>query len=677
MKPITFYEFTHLPAAWGIESSVGEYVDVYGPTMRQAYMQAYVAFAYNSYYVANIFNHVTYGLTGLLIVIAVGLRLFNYVAARNTLPPWLVALRTFFAKHIGLASVFSGQASEPHAVFGMKCATIQIPTRIHSFILLVYVAFNIIVAFCWYQSPVPNLWYQDLGWHFDFLLRGWADRTGIIAIAATPLALALAGRNSPIAVLTGASYSTLQIYHRWVSRMAATHAIFHSIGYSWLEGMYGTATYREEFAYAYWNWGVAATVGGSLCVFGSFRRLREVAYETFLVLHIAGALVWVIGAYYHVYLLDPEYSYLKYMYGAIAFWGFDRLARWMRLAYLNFSLGGSKHGSVKRSPLAAEGYLTTCGDFVRLRITMARPWPRKFGGAGKYVFISSPTLDPHTNHPFTITWPTGMPSVEPSTPSSGTGSSSGSSPDEKKDEFPFGSGSSSSADVAGWIEQSAEENNASFELVLRKYSGFTQKLAKKLSKNAGGEGGANGVEKVKILVEGPYGEGVELSHLDSILLVAGGSGIAASTAHLAELAEARASGKLKTKRVTLVWAIRQLDTVHILLPYLRRLQPLLPADFLSIVLCHTGATDSLKDDSVLSLFKPVSALASVTLHTGRPYLPEHLDALRITQPGEKVGVSSCGPQGLCDGARETVVSRLGTDGWTADNLELHNEIFTW
>lgn len=41
------------------------------------------------------------------------------------------------------------------------------------------------------------------------------------------------------------------------------------------------------------------------------RRLRELSYEAFLYGHIAGAIVWIVGCYYHVWLLDPEYSYLK------------------------------------------------------------------------------------------------------------------------------------------------------------------------------------------------------------------------------------------------------------------------------------------------------------------------------------------------------------------------------
>ncbi|GAA6043586.1 hypothetical protein JCM8097_005268 [Rhodosporidiobolus ruineniae] len=675
MKAYTLEEFTSLPAAYGIGSDVGEYVDYYGREMRQAYIQAYVAFAYNSYY------HVTYGLVGLMMLVALGLRFLNSYCARNGAPAWLDSTRGFFAKHFGLASVLNGQASEPHAVFGVKAFTVQIPTRVHSIIIFLYVLFNTLVAFLWYEPLVPNLWYQDLGYHFTFYLRGFADRTGIIAIAATPLALVLAGRNSPIAAMTGASYATLQIYHRWVSRAAVGHAISHSIAYSLMEGLYGLEPYREEFKYAYWNWGVAATVGGGFLAFGSFRWLREKAYEAFLLFHIISAIAWVVGCYYHVWLLDPHYSYLKYIYGAIAFWGFDRFVRWARLAYLNFSFFGSKHGSVKRAPLAAEGYVSDCGEYVCLRVTMARAWPRKMGGAGTYVFLSSPSMRIWENHPFTISWPSHMPATDSSAPSSSrnSGRPSPVSPDSDKEKaFSFGN----DASTTRWSDQSASENDASFEVLIKKYSGFTKRLSKALAK---GNLAPGQTEKVKILVEVPYGEAVDLSHVDTLLLVAGGSGIAASTAHLGALARDYANGTLRTKRCVLVWSVRSLATADVILPYLDRLQSLLPAGFLTLYLYHSGAAcEGEKDISVLSKFKPFSTLCTVELRTGRPYLPEHLDTLApgggeksVTGAGEKVALSACGPTGMCDAARETVRSRLGRDGWTASNLEFHDEVFTW
>lgn len=150
-------------------------------------------------------SHVMYGLVGLLILLAVGMRLLNNYAERHTLPRPLVACRTLFAQHFALASVRGGQSSEPHAVYGQKWATVQIPTRLHASIVFLYVLFNVLVTFCWYDVITPNCWYQvdalsqhamldtllmlpcdqDIGYNFDALLRGFSDRTGIISIAAT------------------------------------------------------------------------------------------------------------------------------------------------------------------------------------------------------------------------------------------------------------------------------------------------------------------------------------------------------------------------------------------------------------------------------------------------------------------------------------------------------------
>ncbi|GAA6043368.1 hypothetical protein JCM8097_005285 [Rhodosporidiobolus ruineniae] len=670
MKPVTVDQLMSLPSAYGIRPFVRGYVDkYYGPELRQAYIQAYISFAYNS--------HVTYGLVGVMILAAVALRLVNSYCARNGAPAWLESTRLFCIKHIGLATV-SGQASEPHAVCGVKAISVQVPTRVHSVILYLYVLFNTLVAFCWYWSPTPNLFHQELGYHFGAYLRGFSDRTGVISLGLTPLALVLAGRNSPIAALTGASYPTLQIYHRWVSRVAVGHAISHSIGYSLLYGTGSLKSYLNEYKYAYWNWGVAATVGGGFLAFGSFRWLREKMYEAFLLLHIASAVVWVVGCYYHVYLLGED-VYVKYIYGAVALWGFDRFARWVRLAYLNFSFFGSKHGGVKRAPLAAEGYVSECGDYVRLRVTMARAWPRKMGGAGTYVFLSSPSMRIWENHPFTISWPSHMPSTDSSAPTScrNPGRSSPVSPDSNKEKaFSFNGASSH-----GWSDQSASENDASFEVLIKKYSGFTKRLSKALAK---GNLAPGQTEKVKILVEGPYGEAVDLSNVDTLLLVAGGFGIAASTAHLGVLARDCAKGTLRTKRCILVWSIRSLATANVILPYLDRLQTLLPAGFLTLYLYHSGAAcEGEKDLSVLSKFEPYSTLCTVELRTGRPYLPEHLDALApgggtgVTGAGEKVALSACGPTAMVDAAREAVRTRLGRYGWTLSNLEFHDEVFTW
>lgn len=210
--------------------------------------------------------------------------------------------------------------------------------------------------------------------------------------------------------------------------------------------------------------------------------------------------------------------------------------------------------------------MTTCGNFVRLRVTLARGWPQRLGGPGAYVFISSPTLHIWENHPFTITWPTGMPETTSMLPAL-DGTSTPSDVDEKDGSSFFLSGKGSRS-LHRWNEQSAAENATSFELVLKKHAGFTKRLAGALdATDVPGDMPSSG-RQIKILVEGPYGETVDLSSKSSILLVAGGSGIAAPIAHLAHLAQACLDGDLKTERIVLVWAIRDLGTCIVLcLPF--------------------------------------------------------------------------------------------------------------
>lgn len=54
-------------------------------------------------------------------------------------------------------------------------------------------------------------------------------------------------RNSPISLVTGASYSTLQIYHRWVARWTFIHAFVHGMMWTILEYMQGPGYFTQAF----------------------------------------------------------------------------------------------------------------------------------------------------------------------------------------------------------------------------------------------------------------------------------------------------------------------------------------------------------------------------------------------------------------------------------------------
>lgn len=218
-------------------------------------------------------SHVLWGAVGFVILIGI-VRHFIFPLLSSRLPRPLRRAQTLAVKYLLLPPAFGTHSLEPVSIHGNPWTTMQIPNRLHSILIGLYVASNIIFYFTPYMILRPNLLfvippfpqslcyetdcrtlnsYPDIGYPFTQYASGLTDRTGIMAIGSTPLVILLAGRNSPVAALTGASYSTLQIYHRWVARMTFLNGLLHTLGYSMLEALSGY--FFEEFKETYWNWG--------------------------------------------------------------------------------------------------------------------------------------------------------------------------------------------------------------------------------------------------------------------------------------------------------------------------------------------------------------------------------------------------------------------------------------
>lgn len=316
---------------------------------------------------------------------------------------------------------------------------------------------------------------------------------------------------------------------------------------------------------------------------------------------ILAALAWVVGAYLHVFLLGERGArdeYFQLCYLTVALWAFDRGARRALVLWHNTRLGGALCLSTRRPSRptrrqrSAEGVLFGgSNDFVRLRITPTSPWSLSRGGPGTFVYVSCYSAGHRVweSHPFSIAWPLGVPDdagdvdddcgriTTPSSCANGSSPSKGTRLDDLVHAATRAEGAST-GHVHPFDEQASPE---SFELLVKRYSGFTQALVDSLSlpPSAVPESATeeplmlSAVEDsnerpkhrrtaLRIVVEGPYGAACS-SHpcatARQALLVAGGSGLAMVTSQLADLGlrVLRECGETRCERVAVVWTVRE------------------------------------------------------------------------------------------------------------------------
>ncbi|GMM35570.1 putative ferric-chelate reductase [Saccharomycopsis crataegensis] len=208
-----------------------------------------------------------------------------------------------------------------------------------------------------------------------------ADRTGVIATAHLPLIFLFAGRNNILMLLTGFNYSTFIHFHKWTGRMMFLNALIHGVSYTKI--YLDRGTYSRTIKQEYFIWGIVATTSAGVIMFQSYNWFRRHLYEFFLYTHIMLAVVFLVGAFRHIY----TFGWMEFVVTAVAVWAFDRIVRIVRI--LNFG--------VKRATIKVVSEDT-------FRLTVKRPDASRWAASpGQYAFVYFFT--PKTfgqSHPFTV-----------------------------------------------------------------------------------------------------------------------------------------------------------------------------------------------------------------------------------------------------------------------------------
>jgi len=117
---------------------------------------------------------------------------------------------------------------------------------------------------------------------------------------------------------------------------------------------------------------------------------RKSWYEIFLAMHIVLAIIFMIGTWYHVSLLDS--GHMEWLYAAVAIWAFDRVLRIVRLVLLNVSW--VKGRTVRTASLQMVG-----PGAIKAQVKVGYNFTFR---PGQYAFFYFPRFNFWESHPFTL-----------------------------------------------------------------------------------------------------------------------------------------------------------------------------------------------------------------------------------------------------------------------------------
>ncbi|KAE8451262.1 hypothetical protein EG329_004427 [Mollisiaceae sp. DMI_Dod_QoI] len=404
-------------------------------------------------------------------------------------------------KHLLYAPIFSKRHNREFQLSSaINVGTL--PTRLQLMFLVGYFGTNI--AFC----VVSVQWSAAVSTAAGEL----RNRTGILAVVNMVPLFIMATRNNLLINWLNISFDTFNLLHRWFGRIVVLEAIAHAI--SWMAQAGSWAAIQKGITMDPMKmWGFIAVVTFIAISIQASSILRHAFYETFKYLHIALVILVIIGIWYHLKLAHlPQITLL---YGVIAIWAVERLARILILAFRN---GGGSKALVEALP----------GNACRVTVDMVRPWGFK---PGQHAYLYMPSVGLLTSHPFSVAW-----------------SEEAENLDSEK--------------LAMNRQDILAMRKTTISFVIRERTGFTKKLGKKAA------AAPDGKFTTRIFAEGPYGGMHQMTSYGTVMLFAGGVGITQQVPHVRNLVAGFANGTVATRKIVLVWIIQSPEHLEWIRPWM-------------------------------------------------------------------------------------------------------------
>ncbi|KAF7196907.1 Ferric reductase transmembrane component 4 [Pseudocercospora fuligena] len=285
-------------------------------------------------------------------------------------------------------------------------------------------------------------------------------RAAWVTVTQIPFIYLLSCKFNPISILTGISHERFNWLHRWAARTVFLTAIVHW-SFFYTEWSLGDIVKMQIKMMPMVKYGFGAWGVITWMVISGLGLFRNLNYELFVIQHIAAAGVLLWLLFVHV----PSYARYN-IWLSVAFVAFDWGMRIVWGVLRNMHLLGGK-GSFE------PGYTTRLetlpGDVVRLTIEDADfKWL-----AGQHAYVMIPGLRPFELHPFTIA----------NAPGSGR-----------------------------------DQDGRKLSMLIQARAGFSKSLYKAAQKSPGTH------RRYRTFLSGPWGSPPDLSHHETVVLIACSSG---------------------------------------------------------------------------------------------------------------------------------------------------------
>lgn len=349
-------------------------------------------------------------------------------------------------------------------------------------------------------------------------------------------------------------------------------------------------------------------------------------------------------------ITDPQASHTPYqpslynnayLWPPVAFWLADRFLRTVRAFYCNLHVRLS--GKLITTTTATVTY-SAASDVIHMTVQPGSQLLKP--GPGQYYHLYQPfALRGWENHPFTL-------------------ASYSNETDAISQVVNHVTGDTKEAKVHS---SALTTTGQTLTFLIRPYDGWTKRLRSQCQKSP------IGMITPYILVEGPYGHFESLTGFDTILLMVGGTGVAAAIPRVIQHVKDCEDGKTRTTRVKMVWTAKQAAFIEEVCQ--RELAPFTSREDLELQLYASRESRTVSNGENHDKCDAESTM-SLDIKAGRPDIDGLIcsAAMDAKSEGSKVVVLTCGPAAMADDAR-AAVHRAMKDG--CRTIEYVEESFGW